>query len=118
TRVNEDFHFAKVQCAVARLWRRVGFGDEPSWPLAVQHFFAVSGNSEAPESAEERLRFASSQIKLGDSDGSLSFESLRVHDVCKEQCSGFARIQADVISRLDRQRDDALPDSIQVNCDL
>ena len=63
-RVNVNFHLIQFECTVSRLRRGVRLGDEPPLPLAVQHFFAIRGNSQSVDSAEERLRFACRQIKL------------------------------------------------------
>src|SRR5260370_34828777 len=117
-RINEDLHLIQFKRAVARLWRGFRFGDEPSLSLAVQNFFAIRGNTNSIDSAEECLGLPSRQIKLRYCYRCLPFESRHIHDFGEEKRAGLARVEVHVVGSLDRQSHDSLPDSVEINLDL
>src|SRR5260370_11145908 len=118
-RIDEDLHLIELQSTIARFRRGVRFGDEPSRPLAVQNFFAIGGNREAVDTAEERLSLSRCQIKLRDGYRRSPFiESRHIDDFRKKQSPGFACVQAYIVGGLDGQSHDSLSDAGQINLDL
>ena len=84
-------------------------------PLTVQHLFAVGRNHKTTETSKEWFRLARAEIKLRNGGGCRFRQARHARDFAQEKYAGLARIQADVIGRLDRQGHNSLADSIQVD---
>src|SRR6267154_545502 len=117
-RVNVNLHLVELQSAVTRLYYYGRARDKPSRPLAVKHFFAIGGNCESVDPADERLGLPRCEIEFRNRDRSVLLESRHIHSLGEKQDSSLARVQAHIVRRLNRQRYDALSDALQVDSDL
>src|SRR5262249_21892956 len=101
-----------------------GFGscgagsDKPSGTLAIQHLFTVCRNIESIDSAEERLRLASAEVKLRYRYEGWLGKARHVHHFAQKQHSRLSRFQVYVFGRAPRHRHYALPNAVHIDRDL
>src|SRR5215467_13546220 len=88
-RVGIHFHLIQLERAFARLWCRCRTCNEPARTLLVEHLFAVGGNLEGADTAEEWLGLARAQIEFGYANQARLGKSWHVDDLAQKEHAGL-----------------------------